>query len=104
MIHARKRHLVACMLAWLAQWETASGQVPVAGIPGTPPIVSLGAPRVIAVSGAAPSVSPQYQVPEPRRFDQAIMPVGVNTVAGPSLVQQQPVGIVAQPEIGRAHV
>ncbi len=97
MIHARKRHLVACMLAWLAQWETASGQVPVAGTPGTPPIVSLGAPRVIAVSGAAPSVSPQYQVPEPRRFDQAIVPVGVNTVAGPSLVQQQPVGIVAQP-------
>lgn len=97
MIHARKRHLVACMLVWLAQWETASGQVPVAGTPGTPPIVSLGAPRVIAVSGAAPSVSPQYQVPEPRRFDQAIVPVGVNTVAGPSLVQQQPVGIVAQP-------
>ena len=97
MIHARKRHLVACMLAWLAQWETASGQVPVAGTPGTPPIVSLGAPRVIAVSGAAPSVSPQYQVPEPRRFDQAIVPVGVNSVAGPSLVQQQPVGIVAQP-------
>jgi Putative beta barrel porin-7 (BBP7) len=97
MIHARKRHLVACMLVWLAQWETASGQVPVAGTPGTPPIVSLGAPRVIAVSGAAPSVNPQYQVPEPRRFDQAIVPVGVNTVAGPSLVQQQPVGIVAQP-------
>lgn len=97
MIHARKRHLVACMLVWLAQWETASGQVPVAGTPGTPPIVSLGAPRVIAVSGAAPAVGAPSLGIEPRRFDQAIMPVGVNTVAGPSLVQQQPVGIVAQP-------
>lgn len=97
MIHARKRHLVACMLAWMAQWETVSGQVPVAGTSGTPPVASLGVPRVIAVSGAAPAVSGPSLGVEPRRLDQAIVPVGVNTIAGPSLAQQQPVGIVAQP-------
>lgn len=95
MIHARKRHLVACMLAWLAQSDTASGQSPLAGTPGTSPAVTLGAPRVIAVSG--PRSSGPVLDAEPRRLDQAIIPVGVNTIAGPSLGAQPPVGIIARP-------
>jgi len=49
MKHARKRHLVACMLVWLAQWEMALGQVPVAGTPGTPPIDPLLARSLTSV-------------------------------------------------------
>lgn len=97
MKHARKRHLVACMLVWLAQWEMALGQVPVAGTPGTPPIATLGAPRIVAVSGPAPVATPPARPVEPRRFDQSIIPAGVTMASGPLLTQQQPVGVVAQP-------
>ena len=99
MTHARKRHLAALLAVWLAHGESASGQVPVVTTPGAPPIASLGAPRVIAVSTPQRESGPFLQPlqAEPTRLDQGLMPTAMNTTTGPILVQHPPVGILAQP-------